>query len=115
MTGERIAIARPDDWHLHLRDGPMLHAVVGFSAAVFGRAIVMPNLVPPVRIPAEAEAYRSRIRAALPDGHPFEPLMTAYMTDSADPADIRGRVRERRLPRGKTLPPPARRPTRRWG
>ena len=89
MTGERIEIARPDDWHLHLRDGSMLHAVVGFSAAVFGRAIVMPNLVPPVRVPQEAEAYRARIRAALLEGHPFEPLMTAYMTDSADPADIR--------------------------
>lgn len=89
MTDARITIARPDDWHLHLRDGPMLHAVVGFSAAIFGRAVVMPNLVPPVRIPAEAEAYRARIRGALPDGHPFEPLMTAYMTDSADPADIR--------------------------
>jgi len=89
VTGERIEIARPDDWHLHLRDGAMLHTIVGFSAAVFGRAIVMPNLVPPVRVPQEAEAYRTRILAALPDGHPFEPLMTAYMTDSADPADIR--------------------------
>ena len=88
MTGQRIEIVRPDDWHLHLRDGAMLHTIVGFSAAVFGRAIVMPNLLPPVRVPAEAEAYRARIRAALPDGHPFEPLMTAYMTDSADPADI---------------------------
>ena len=89
MTGERIEILRPDDWHLHLRDGAMLAAIVGFSAAVFGRAIVMPNLLPPVRVPADAEAYRARIREALPDGHPFEPLMTAYMTDSADPADIR--------------------------
>ena len=89
MTGERIEITRPDDWHLHLRDGAMLHTIVGFSAAVFGRAIVMPNLVPPVRTPAEAEAYLARIRAALPDGHPFEPLMTAYMTDDADPHDIR--------------------------
>ena len=89
MTGERIEITRPDDWHLHLRDGAMLHTIVGFSAAVFGRAIVMPNLVPPVRTPAEAEAYRARILAALPDRHPFEPLMTAYMTDNADPDDIR--------------------------
>lgn len=88
MTGERIEIVRPDDWHLHLRDGAMLEAIVGFSASVFGRAIVMPNLVPPVRTPAEAEAYLARIRAALPDGHPFEPLMTAYMTDDADPDDI---------------------------
>ena len=89
MTEARIEIARPDDWHLHLRDGAMMHAIVGYSAAVFARAVVMPNLVPPVRVPAEAEAYRGRIRAALPQGHPFEPLMTAYMTDSADPADIR--------------------------
>ncbi|MDE0335023.1 MAG: dihydroorotase [Defluviicoccus sp.] len=89
MTAERIEIVRPDDWHLHLRDGAMLHTVVGFSAAVFGRAIVMPNLVPPVRIPAEAEAYRARIEAALPAGHPFAPLMTAYMTDNAEPDDIR--------------------------
>ena len=89
MTVERLEIARPDDWHLHLRDGAMLEAIVGFSAAVFGRAIVMPNLAPPVRTPAEAEAYLARIRAALPDGHPFEPLMTAYMTDDADPGDIR--------------------------
>ncbi len=89
MTGERIEITRPDDWHLHLRDGAMLHTIVGFSAAVFGRAIVMPNLAPPVRTPAEGEAYRARILAALPDRHPFEPLMTAYMTDSADPDDIR--------------------------
>ena len=89
MTVERLEIARPDDWHLHLRDGAMLEAIVGFSAAVFGRAIVMPNLVPPVRTPAEAEAYLARIRAALPEGHPFEPLMTAYMTDDADPSDIR--------------------------
>lgn len=89
MTGERIEIVRPDDWHLHLRDGAMLEAIVGFSASVFGRAIVMPNLVPPVRTPAEAEAYLARIRAALPESHPFEPLMTAYMTDDADPGDIR--------------------------
>lgn len=89
MSGERIEIARPDDWHLHLRDGAMLEAIVGFSAAVFGRAIVMPNLLPPVRVPEEALAYRARIMAALPDGHPFEPLMTAYMTDDADRADIR--------------------------
>ncbi len=89
MTEGRIEIVRPDDFHLHLRDGEMLEAVVGYSAAVFGRAIVMPNLVPPVRTPADGEAYRARILAALPPGHPFEPLMTAYMTDTADPDDIR--------------------------
>ncbi len=85
---DRLSIIRPDDWHLHLRDGAMLRAILPFSAAVYGRAIVMPNLVPPVRTPAEANAYLGRIRAALPQDHPFEPLMTAYLTDSADPADI---------------------------
>lgn len=88
MTEQRISIIRPDDWHLHLRDGAMLRAIVPYSAAVFGRAIIMPNLQPPVRTPAEAGAYLARIRAALPADHPFEPLMTAYLTDSAVPADI---------------------------
>ena len=85
---ERLSLARPDDWHLHLRDGAMLRAVLPYSAALYGRAIVMPNLDPPVRTPAEARAYLGRIRAALPEDHPFEPLMTAYLTDSAEPADI---------------------------
>ena len=85
---ERLSLIRPDDWHLHLRDGAMLRAILPYSAAVYGRAIVMPNLDPPVRTPAEARAYLGRIRAVLPVGHPFEPLMTAYLTDSADPADI---------------------------
>lgn len=85
----RVEIIRPDDWHLHLRDGPMLEAVLPYTAAVYGRAIIMPNLVPPVRTMAEVEAYAGRIRAALPEGHPFEPLMTLYLTDATEPAEVR--------------------------
>jgi len=83
-----LEILRPDDWHLHLRDGAMLSAVLPWTARVFGRAIVMPNLKPPVRTTMEALAYRDRIRACLPVDHPFEPLMTSYLTDNADPADL---------------------------
>lgn len=85
---ERLSLRRPDDWHLHLRDGDMLRAVLPFSAAVFGRAIVMPNLVPPVTRAADAEAYRRRIRDALPAGVAFTPLMTCYLTDNTDPDDL---------------------------
>ena len=84
----RITIRRPDDWHLHLRDGAMMEAVLPFTAAVFARAIVMPNLSPPVATRASAAAYRDRIRAALPEGAEFTPLMTAYLTDDSDPDDI---------------------------
>ena len=83
-----LTIAKPDDWHLHLRDGAELASVVGYSARVFGRAIVMPNLRPPVTTVALAARYRDRIRAALPAGSGFEPLMTLYLTDSTDPAEI---------------------------
>jgi dihydroorotase len=81
-----ISLTRPDDWHLHLRDGDALHAVAGASAAQFARAIVMPNLKPPVTTVAQAGAYRERILAALPAGSDFEPLMTLYLTDMT-PAD----------------------------
>ncbi len=81
---DRIEITRPDDWHLHVRDGAMLKATLPASAAVFGRAIIMPNLVPPVRTLADLRAYRARIVAALPAGHPFRPLMTLYLTDDTD-------------------------------
>ncbi|PZQ57510.1 MAG: dihydroorotase [Novosphingobium pentaromativorans] len=87
MTAQ-ITIRRPDDWHLHLRDGDMLKAVVGYTARQFARAIVMPNLTPPVVTVAAAEAYRDRISAALPAGADFTPLMTCYLTDGADPAEI---------------------------
>ncbi|MFI0395457.1 dihydroorotase [Paracoccus jiaweipingae] len=82
-----LTIRRPDDWHLHLRDGGMLSAVTPHSAG-FGRVIVMPNLVPPVVTGAQAAAYRDRIRAALPAGADMQPLMTLYLTEETDPADV---------------------------
>ncbi|HEY1301754.1 MAG TPA: dihydroorotase [Stellaceae bacterium] len=83
-----ITIRRPDDWHVHLRDGHMLAAVVPYTAGRFARAIVMPNLVPPVRTAAAARGYRERIFAALPPGTVFTSLMTAYLTDTTDPDEI---------------------------
>ncbi len=90
MTDTRTAITirRPDDWHVHLRDGAMLEAVARFTARQFARAIVMPNLSPPVTSAASAAAYRDRIIAALPEGTDFTPLMTCYLTDDADAEDI---------------------------
>ena len=85
---QTITLPRPDDWHLHLRDGAMLRAVLPESARHFARAIVMPNLVPPVVTLDDAKAYRDRILAALPDGMAFEPLMTLYLTETTDPADV---------------------------
>ena len=83
-----ITIRRPDDWHVHLRDGAMLAACAVHTARQFARAIIMPNLVPPVTKVAEAVAYRDRIRAAVPADLRFEPLMTCYLTDGADPAEL---------------------------
>ena len=88
MSRDTITIRRPDDWHLHLRDGEMLEAVLPHSARAFARAIVMPNLSPPVTTMAAAMAYRGRILAALPPGADFMPLMTAYLTDATDPDEI---------------------------
>jgi dihydroorotase len=89
---EHLTIRRPDDWHVHLRDGAMLEAVAHYTARQFARAIVMPNLTPPIATVAAAAAYRDRILAALPEGADFEPLITCYLTDDADPAEIeRGR------------------------
>ncbi len=85
---DRLRIRRPDDWHLHLRDGAMLRAVLPHSAAWAGRAVVMPNLVPPVVTARDALAYRERILAALPGGAKFRPLMTLYLTEATDPADV---------------------------
>jgi len=85
-----ITIRRPDDWHLHLRDGAMLKAAVAFTARQFARAIVMPNLDPPVTTADHARAYRDRILGALPDDADFTPLMTCYLTDDADADDIVG-------------------------
>jgi len=83
-----LTLARPDDWHLHLRDGAALKAVLPQSARQFARAIVMPNLRPPVTSAKMAEAYRGRILAALPPGAEFEPLMTLYLTDNTAPGEI---------------------------
>jgi dihydroorotase len=85
---ERLTIRRPDDMHLHLRDGAMLQGVLPESARHFARALIMPNLVPPVVTAAEAAAYRDRILAALPSGAAFEPLMTLYLTEGTDPDDV---------------------------
>lgn len=84
-----ITIRRPDDWHVHLRDGDMLNTVAEYTARQFARAIIMPNLVPPVTTMAAAESYRARILAALPEGMEFTPLMTCYLTDSIDPDEVR--------------------------
>ena len=83
-----VTIRRPDDWHLHLRDGEMLRAVLPFTVRQFARAIVMPNLVPPVTTVAMARAYRERIQAASPPDSRFEPLMTCYLGDTTDPAEV---------------------------
>jgi dihydroorotase len=84
----QIVIRRPDDWHVHLRDGAMLAAVLPYTAAQFARAIVMPNLVPPVTTVAAAAAYRERIFAARPAGSDFQPLMTCYLTDATMPDEV---------------------------
>lgn len=83
-----LTLTRPDDWHVHLRDGAALAHTVPAMARYFGRAIVMPNLVPPARTTAEAGAYRERILAARPAGSVFEPLMVLYLTDNTSPAEI---------------------------
>ncbi|MFW6323305.1 MAG: dihydroorotase, partial [Guyparkeria sp.] len=85
---DELIIRQPDDWHLHLRDGAMLDAVAGFSARQCGRAIIMPNLVPPVATVAEAHAYRDRVLAAVGPGSDFQPLMTLYLTDRTTASDI---------------------------
>ena len=85
---ETLTLTRPDDWHLHLRDGAVLKAVLPHTVRQFARAIVMPNLKPPVRTVAEAAAYRDRILAAVPAGQRFEPLMTLYLTDNTRPEEI---------------------------
>lgn len=89
-----LVLRRPDDWHLHLRDGAMLDAVLPATANVMGRAIVMPNLRPPVVTTAQAVAYRQRIQARLPEGSRFQPLMTLYLTEGSDPDDIEAGARD---------------------
>ncbi len=85
---DTLTLTRPDDWHLHVRDGEPLHTVVPHTAAQFGRAIIMPNLRPPVTTAAQALAYKARILAAVPAGVQFEPLMTLYLTDKLPPDEI---------------------------
>ena len=86
---DRLTLLRPDDWHIHLRDGAVLPNTVADVARTFARAIIMPNLVPPVRNAAEADAYRQRILAARPTGSAFQPLMVLYLTDLTSAADVR--------------------------
>ena len=85
---DRLTLRRPDDWHLHLRDGAMLKAVLPETTRHFGRAIIMPNLVPPVVTSTDASAYHSRITAVMPKGATFTPLMTLYLTEDTDPEDV---------------------------
>ncbi len=85
---QQITLRRPDDWHLHLRDGAMLKGVLPETTRHFARAIIMPNLVPPVVTAKDAAAYRERILAALPEGAVFEPLMVLYLTEGTDPEDV---------------------------
>ena len=100
---QQITLTRPDDWHLHVRDGNVLHTVVPHTAAQFGRAIIMPNLRPPVTTAAQALAYKARILAAVPEGVQFEPLMTLYLTDNL-PVDEIKRAREAGVVAAKLYP-----------
>ena len=86
---QKLTIKRPDDWHVHLRDGAMMEAVLPHTAKDFGRAIIMPNLIPPVTTTKDAAAYRERILAALPEGMDFDPLMVLYLTEQTGPQDVR--------------------------
>jgi len=99
-----LDLPQPDDWHLHLRDGAMMRAVLPATAAVFGRAVVMPNLKPPVVCTADAVAYRDRILKALPSGMDFKPLMTAYLTETTDPDDLERGYRDGVLFAAKLYP-----------
>jgi len=100
---DTLTLTRPDDWHVHLRDGDALRTVVPHTAAQFGRAIVMPNLKPPVTTAAQAVAYRDRILAAVPPGVSFEPLMTLYLTDNLPPDEI-ARARDAGVVAAKLYP-----------
>lgn len=99
-----LTIRKPDDWHLHLRDGSVLEAVLPHTSAHFRRAIIMPNLVPPVVTTADAKAYRQRIMAALPAGDDFTPLMTLYLTEGTDPDDVEAGFRDGEITAVKLYP-----------
>jgi dihydroorotase len=101
---DTLTIRRPDDWHLHLRDGAALESVLPYTAQQFARAIVMPNLTPPVTTAAAANAYRDRILAALPAGLSFKPLMTAYLTNGTDPDEIAAGFRDGAFVAAKLYP-----------
>lgn len=101
---DTITIRRPDDWHVHLRDGDMLRGVVPYTARQFARAIVMPNLSPPVTSVEACAAYRDRILAAVPEGVDFTPLMTAYLTDGIDGAELARGFAERVFTAAKLYP-----------
>src|ERR1700743_3528290 len=101
---ETLIIRRPDDWHLHLRDGAALKSVLPHTAQQFARAIVMPNLTPPVTTAAAANAYRDRILAALPAGLAFTPLMTAYLTNGTDAQDLAAGFRDGAFVAAKLYP-----------
>src|SRR5471030_176747 len=88
-TSTELKIQTPDDWHLHVRDGAAMAAVLPYTARQFGRAFIMPNLRPPITTTAQAVAYRARLLAALPEGSTFEPLMTLYLTDNLPPDEIK--------------------------
>ena len=100
---DTLTLTRPDDWHLHVRDGAPLHTVVPHTAAQFGRAIIMPNLRPPVTTAQQALDYKARILAAVPAGVQFEPLMTLYLTDNLPPEEI-GRAKAAGVVAAKLYP-----------
>lgn len=101
---DSITITRPDDWHLHLRDGAMMQAVLPETTRHFGRAVIMPNLVPPVVTAADANGYLGRIMMALPEGSDFTPLMTLYLTETADPDDLAAAYESRLISAVKLYP-----------
>ena len=91
---KQLTILRPDDWHLHVRDDAIMHAVMPYTSVHYARAIIMPNLVPPVVTTADAIAYKQRIESSVPTGHQFEPLMTVYLTESTDVDDLTAGARD---------------------
>ena len=101
---DRLTLTRPDDWHIHLRDGKMLDYTVADAARTFGRAIIMPNLVPPVRDAQEAADYKARILAARPVGSHFEPLMVLYLTDQTSPEIVRAAMQSGQAIAAKLYP-----------